>query len=58
MNIKNIDKLALAKAIGILCISWTALPILYYMFKKEKEDENGEEKSRGSDDQSEGTSSV
>lgn len=41
MNIRNIDKIALGKAIGVLAMSWLALPILYCMFKKKKEVENG-----------------
>ena len=41
MNIRGkevkIDKGVLAKAIGIMCLGWLALPIVYYMLlKKEK----------------------
>ena len=39
MNIKNIDKWACAKAVGVLMLSWLAFPILYHMFKKEKKEE-------------------
>ena len=44
MNIRGkevkIDKGVLVKAIGIMCLGWLALPIVYYMLKKRK---NGEE---------------
>ena len=39
----RLDKVALGKAIGVLAMSWLALPVLYYMFSKKGEDE-GEEK--------------
>ena len=46
-----LDKVALGKAIGVLAMSWLALPVLYYMFckrdklafaspKKEEKEEN------------------
>lgn len=40
----NVDRPILAKAIGIMCLGWLALPIVYYLLKrgkkgKEKEDE-------------------
>ena len=41
MNIKEsvskLDKKVLGKAVGIMCLSWAALPIVYYLLlKKEK----------------------
>jgi hypothetical protein len=50
MNIKNIDKIALGKAIGVLAMSWLALPILYCMFKKKKEVKNEALSSEGRED--------
>ena len=41
MNIKGkevkIDHAVLAKAVGIMCLGWLALPIVYYMLKKRKD---------------------
>ena len=36
----EIDKECLAKAIGICCLGWTALPIIYLILKKSKEKKN------------------
>ena len=37
----TLDKVALGKAIGVLAMSWFALPVLYYMFcKKGEKEEN------------------
>lgn len=48
MNIKeipgNIDKTALASAIGLMMMSWAALPIVYWLIvrkKGDKKEENG-----------------
>ena len=30
----TLDRMALGKAIGVLAMSWFALPVLYYMFCK------------------------
>ena len=43
----NIDKKALATSIGIMTLSWAALPIVYYLLikirkKEEGDKENGE----------------
>lgn len=38
---KKIDKEALASAIGLMCLSWAALPIVYWLIIKKKE---GDEK--------------
>ena len=56
----KVNKMALGKALGVMAMSWFALPIVYYLFcKKEvKKEENGKEESRRSDDQSEGAGSV
>ena len=36
----KIDKVALAKAIGIMMLSWAALPIVYWLLmRKEKKEE-------------------
>lgn len=48
MNIKEsvgkLDKIAFMKALGLVCLSWLALPILYYMFKKKEiKEDDGEE---------------
>ena len=32
----NVDRAILAKAIGILCLGWLALPIIYYLLKRGK----------------------
>jgi hypothetical protein len=40
----KIDKLILAKAIGIMCLSWTALPVVYYLLVKRENDEDKDEK--------------
>ena len=63
MNIKGhevkIDKAVLGKAVGIMCMSWLALPVVYYLLlKKKREVENGKEEQRRENDQSEGESSV
>jgi uncharacterized membrane protein YbhN (UPF0104 family) len=34
---KKIDKEALAGAIGLMCLSWAALPIVYWLIIKKKE---------------------
>ena len=35
----KIDKKVLAKAVGIMCLSWAALPIIYYLLiKREKKE--------------------
>lgn len=40
---EKIDKNALAGAIGLMLMSWAALPIVYWLIlrKKEKKDKNG-----------------
>ena len=47
MKIKGIegkvDWHILLKAIGIMCIGWLALPIVYYLLKKRKNGEEEEE---------------
>ena len=48
MNLPTINHVVFAKAVGIMCLSWLGLPIVYYLLlKKEKkkgmEEENGEE---------------
>jgi hypothetical protein len=45
-KLKDIDKKALAEAVGLMLLSWGALPIVYvlithYKKKEEKEKENG-----------------
>jgi hypothetical protein len=42
----KIDWKILLKAIGIMCISWAALPVVYYLLKKREgmEEENDREK--------------
>ena len=41
---EKIDKGVLAKAVGIMCLGWLALPIVYYLLlKKEKKKEIIEE---------------
>ena len=46
MNIKGrevkIDRGVLAKAIGIMCMSWLALPVVYYLLLKRKKGEKEE----------------
>ena len=39
----KIDKKALASAIGLMCLSWAALPIVYWLIvhREEKNKENG-----------------
>ena len=38
----KIDKKALAKAVGVMLLSWAALPLVYYLIVREKEvDDNG-----------------
>lgn len=32
----KIDKVVFAKAVGIMCLSWGALPIVYYLLLKKK----------------------
>ena len=42
---EKIDKIALGKAVGIMLLSWAALPIVYYLLvrkKKPKEEEKDE----------------
>jgi uncharacterized membrane protein YbhN (UPF0104 family) len=34
---EKIDKEALAGAIGLMCLSWAALPIVYWLIIKKKE---------------------
>jgi uncharacterized membrane protein YbhN (UPF0104 family) len=34
---EKIDKEALASAIGLMCLSWAALPIVYWLILKKKE---------------------
>jgi hypothetical protein len=34
---EKIDKEALASAIGLMCLSWAALPIVYWLIIKKKE---------------------
>lgn len=44
-KVRDIDKVALGKAFGVLAMSWLALPLLYFMFKKkEVTEENDREK--------------
>lgn len=43
---KRIDWSVMFRAAGLMCLSWAALPIVYYLLLKRKEEENGEEKSR------------
>ena len=42
LNIKGkevkIDKEALTKAVGVMLLSWAALPIVYYLIVRKKED--------------------
>jgi hydrogenase maturation factor len=45
---EKIDKVALAKAVGLMLISWAALPIIYWLIvrkKKAMEEIKNEEKS-------------
>jgi hypothetical protein len=41
MDIKElsgkVDKKALASAIGLMCLSWAALPVVYWLIIKNKE---------------------
>ena len=41
-RLAGVDKIALGKAVGVLAMSWLALPLLYIMFKKKgvKKEEN------------------
>jgi hypothetical protein len=45
MDIKEIagkvDRKALAGAIGLMCLSWAALPIVYWLIVRKEEKENG-----------------
>jgi hypothetical protein len=34
---EKIDKEALAGAIGLMCLSWAALPVVYWLIIKKKE---------------------
>lgn len=34
---KKIDKKALASAMGLMCLSWAALPIVYWLIVRNKE---------------------
>jgi len=55
--IKPIDKSVLAKAIGIMLMSWLALPIVYFLLLRRKK-EHGEEKQGRENDESKGESSI
>jgi uncharacterized membrane protein YbhN (UPF0104 family) len=35
-NIGKIDRKALASAVGLMCLSWAALPIVYWLIVKRK----------------------
>jgi hypothetical protein len=37
--VEKIDRNALASAIGLMCLSWAALPIVYWLIIKKKEGE-------------------
>ena len=39
----KIDWKILVKAIGIMCIGWLALPVVYYLLKKHKKGEEKED---------------
>ena len=55
----KVNKKALAKAIGVLAMSWLALPVLYYMFcKKGEKEENGEEEPGRENDKGKSESGV
>jgi preprotein translocase subunit SecG len=48
----KIDKEALAKAVGVMLLSWAALPIVYYLIvrkKKDMEEVKEEVKEEGKD---------
>ena len=40
--VHKIDRKALAKAVGLMCLSWAALPIVYYLLVRKKK-KGGEE---------------
>ena len=45
----KIDKEALVKAVGVMLLSWAALPIVYYLIvrkKKEEEEEKVKEEKK------------
>ena len=46
MNIKNVDKIALAKAIGICALGWLAVPLIYVLLKKKEKKVKKEENDR------------
>lgn len=41
--VEKIDKEALAGAIGLMCLSWAALPIVYWLIVKKKEGDKKDE---------------
>ena len=44
---EKIDKKALAGAIGLMCMSWAALPIVYWLIvRKQKEDSGKKEEEK------------
>jgi hypothetical protein len=39
---EKIDKKALAGAVGLMCLSWAALPIVYWLIVRKKEGDKNE----------------
>jgi cbb3-type cytochrome oxidase subunit 3 len=47
----KIDRKALAKALGIMALSWAALPVVYWLLiRKKKEEEKEKENGSGNTD--------
>jgi hypothetical protein len=36
---EKLDKKALASAVGLMCLSWAALPVVYWLIVRKKNDE-------------------
>ena len=45
----NIDKQALISAIGLMLMSWAALPIVYWLIVRKKRDKKGKGNGNGNE---------
>jgi len=54
----KIDWLVMGKAIGLMLLSWGALPLIYFILLRRKKEKNGEEEPRRENDQSKSEGSI